>query len=386
MDVPVPSEKLAFFQEQIGLKATEWERLGAHRELYIRHGPDYAAFLHRYFCTIPETRILLDHERQPGNLKQVWAQWFASLFQTRWDEHFLARLWRSGLRHVEVNLDQRYVNLAYILSRQYCHGLAEKAVAPAERHNVLTTVDKMLDLCLLVETHAYLNAAFHCDREVVRGIAHQVRNPITVIGGNIKRLQRTLDTASPTYRTYEAIIQESRRLERMVGDIAVYTDLFQETAQPAVTSLETALRRVLQRLRLGDRVADTRVELHLDPQFPTVFVDPRQLDVLFFHLLENCLEAVEPENPYVAVTSRPQGGAGRFLEIIFFNTGQLPHTDAMNQLFTPFYSSKPTGTGFGLSIARLAASKNLGEVVLEEVPGEGIRSIVTLPLAESAAA
>jgi len=52
----------------------------------------------------------------------------------------------------------------------------------------------------------------------------------------------------------------------------------------------------------------------------------------------------------------------------------------MENLFVPFYSSKPLGTGFGLPIAELAARKNLGDLSLEPVPEQGTRCVVKLPI------
>jgi len=51
----------------------------------------------------------------------------------------------------------------------------------------------------------------------------------------------------------------------------------------------------------------------------------------------------------------------------------------MENLFVPFYSSKPHGTGFGLPIAQLAAKKNQGELYLERVPEQGTKCVIQLP-------
>ena len=55
-----------------------------------------------------------------------------------------------------------------------------------------------------------------------------------------------------------------------------------------------------------------------------------------------------------------------FVEVEIFNNGKSPNLEDMDNLFVPFYSSKPYGTGFGLPIAQLAAKKNMGELYLEK--------------------
>ncbi|MCU0596883.1 MAG: ATP-binding protein, partial [Desulfobacterota bacterium] len=60
--------------------------------------------------------------------------------------------------------------------------------------------------------------------------------------------------------------------------------------------------------------------------------------------------------------------------------GKPPNQEDMDNLFVPFYSSKSHGTGFGLPIAQLAAKKNMGEIYIERVPGQGTRCIIQLPV------
>jgi signal transduction histidine kinase len=101
---------------------------------------------------------------------------------------------------------------------------------------------------------------------------------------------------------------------------------------------------------------------------------------MFYYLLENSLEALDPEDPCIEISSRTVTEGAPFVRIEISNTGTpLNHEEAEN-IFTPFYSSKPLGTGLGLSIARLAARKNLGDIYLEPVPDEGTRCVIRLPV------
>jgi signal transduction histidine kinase len=101
---------------------------------------------------------------------------------------------------------------------------------------------------------------------------------------------------------------------------------------------------------------------------------------MFYYLLQNSLEAVDREDPALRITSKSLGSESAFLQIEIFNTGNPPDSHEIESVFVPFYSSKPYGTGFGLPIARLAARKNLGEVILEPVPNQGTRCIIQLPI------
>jgi signal transduction histidine kinase len=379
-NIAIPHETIAFFRKQLELEDGALKIFEPYRSLFTKRKNEFSQYFYDYFSGIPETKIILEHERKPGNLQKSWAHWFETLFRLKWDDRFFAYLWRSGLRHVEVNLDQRFVNLGYFVVKKYCHDVIEAEISFDERETVLWIIDKMLDMCLLIETHAYISATSKCDREVVRGVAHQLRNPITIIGGNIKRLQDKLDEGSPIHRTYDAIIRESKRLERLVTDIAIYTEVFQEDPEFKIASLKVLISHALEDLFQKERNENIKLEIDLDPSCPYVYGDPKYIKILFYYLLENSMEAVGLDNPCIRISSAPKDDGSNFISVEIFNTGIPPKIEDIQNLYAPFFSSKPTGTGFGLPIARLAAWKNLGNFALVPVPGQGTKCFVTLPV------
>jgi signal transduction histidine kinase len=70
------------------------------------------------------------------------------------------------------------------------------------------------------------------------------------------------------------------------------------------------------------------------------------------------------------------------MRVEIVNTGAPLETQEMERLFAPFYSTKVTGTGFGLAIAQVLARKHYGKIDLEPVSEGGMRVTVTLPRAE----
>jgi len=375
----VPYETLISFQKYLGLNEEELKVLASYGGLFAKSKDEFAEHFYNFFYQIPRARVILEHERQPGFLKQIWADWFGSIFGAKLGRGFFDNLWRSGLRHVEINLDQRFVNLGYCEIRQFCHRIVCTEVPLSSRASVSLAVTRLLDLCLLTETNAYMIATAQCDREVIRGISHQIRNPITVIGGNARRLMKRFDPKSPFYRAFESLLMESKRLERLVTDIGEYIDTFQSESGYAVVRLEEIVSRAIERIP-EERRAHCRLEIELDPLFPDVQGDPEELETMFFYLLENSFEAVSPEDPLVRITSKGRKFTPHFLQVEIFNTGVLPPSESVDALFIPFHSSKPTGTGFGLSIAKLAARKNLASLRLLSVPGGGVKCIIRLPV------
>jgi signal transduction histidine kinase len=378
LDIPVPHERLAWFRKRLGLNNEELKEIGRNRELFLPRKEEFAERLFTYFHEIPETRAILDHEKRSEGLKKIWAHWYTLIFRGSFDDEVLSSLWRSGLRHVEINLDKRFINLSYAFARQFFHEVARGA-AP-RNPALLAALDKVVDFCLLIETHAYVTATSQCDMEVVRGMSHQVRNPLTVIGGSIVRLQRDVEPGSAAERTYKTILMENRRLEHLVKDAVEYTELLQAEPVLRVVPLQGILLNALRRVEEMPEAKIARIEMSLDPESPDVQGDATALETMFDHLLRNSLEAVDPASPLVRISSGVSLADRGFVRVEIYNTGRWPTPRELENVFVPFYSTKPYGTGFGLPIARIVARKSLGDVALEPLPGEGTRCIVMLQI------
>jgi signal transduction histidine kinase len=380
IDTPIPFARLNWFQEKLGLGAREQEHLAKYRDVFLKHKQRFSEEFFRYFWEIKETRIILDHERRGPHLKKLWEQWYEMIFTEAVTPKVLGVLWRSGLRHVELSIDKRFINLGYAFVRQFFHETAKGAVPSADLYAVTTALDKVVDFCVLIETHAYVVATSQCDLEVVRGISHQVRNPLTVIGGNILRLQKKLDPGSPVHQTYETILKENERLEAMVRDAATYSELYQKEPDISEVSLASILSEALKGLEKDRALKGVAIVVELSPEYPDVRGDSKDLETMFHYLLQNSIEAADAQKPLIRVSSRGKEKDLGFVEIEVFNNGKPPNQEEIDNLFVPFYSSKPQGTGFGLPIAQLAAKKNQGELYLERVPEQGTKCVIQLPV------
>ncbi|MBI5057291.1 MAG: hypothetical protein HZB61_11825 [Nitrospirae bacterium] len=378
LNVPVPYEKLLLFQESIGLDSSELKKLGPFKSIFISRKKEFAEYFYGVFLGIPETKLILEHVQTPGVLRKAWAGWFEMLFSSTLDNEFIARLWKIGLRHVEVNLDQRYSNLGFSVARQFCQNIVFTEVPPDQAGAVSQLVNKLLDFCLLIETSAYIEATSRCDIEIIKGIADKIRNRVIVIGGFIRRLHKKSDVNDPAYGIYNSLIMESVSCERMVSDIKTYFDIYEKDPKIMSLPLDKLIRSALDRLQVREKFGNVKIDVRLDASAPQVLGDREELENVFFHILENSLEAVDRKNPVVQVFSIVTDALPNRVRIEIFNTGIPPGPEEMEKIFSPFYSTKPLGTGFGLAIAKLALRKNYGSMTIEPVPEEGTKVIMTL--------
>jgi signal transduction histidine kinase len=170
----------------------------------------------------------------------------------------------------------------------------------------------------------------------------------------------------------------------VVVDSGIYSEMYEQEMQFVENHLETIISGAIQRLRNNEwpvnMIDSIIIDIHSDSEYLKVQGDPGELEMMFYYLLENSLEAVNPENPYIKITSRLKKSQTNFVEIEIFNTGTPVNTNDTENLFVPFYSTKAYGTGFGLPIAQLVVRKSLGDIYLEPVPGKGTKCVISLPL------
>ncbi len=380
--VPVPYGKLQTFREWLGLNEAELRKLDPLKQVLINRKGDFASYFHRFFMDIPEARLIIEHERRPGYLIQAWADWFEALFSRDLDEGFLNYLWSVGVKHVEIRLDKRFSSMGFSVVRQFCQETALAELPPERTAGALMAIDKLVDFCLLVETDAYLATTTRCDAEIIKGIADRIRNPVAVIGGNVSRLLKQVNAADPVYPVYQFIYAQSSKCDRLVRDIKTYMEVFERETRFEPISLAGLLDEVSGKLFARGRYAKPRIDVDIAPDAAHILADRRDMEALFSHLLENGIEALAGEDPLIRISSNRESVRPHSITVTIFNTGVPIREEEVVKLLSPFYSTKPNGTGFGLAIARQAARNNMGWMRLEAVPGKGTQAVLSLPLYE----
>jgi signal transduction histidine kinase len=371
---------------KLQLTEKELALLHQHRAVFISKQHAFAEFIYNSFFDIRETHILIERAGS-DNMKRIWAAWFERLFSKNLDSDFVGYLWRIGLRHVEINLDQRFSNLGFSLARRFCHQIAVENFPASLAAEIMPVVDKLIDFCILVETSAYIDATVHCDLEILKGIADKIRNPVTIIGGNLRRLQRHADPKTALFGDYEFLISSTSHCEDMIADINTYMDVFERETKPEECMLETIIDNMLEKLSQRKKLDGVKVEVIISPDARFVRGDPIELRHLFYHILENALDAARPaKEPYVRINSVPQEDPPHTVRIDIFNNGEVINLTNISNILTPFYSTKAAGSGLGLSIVKLVTRKNFGGIDFKPIALEGTRVTITLQGTETPSA
>ncbi len=379
----VPYHSLESIMSKLQLKESELLILHQHREIFTSRRDEFAAFFYKSFSEVPETHILLERFGKPESLMRTWSGWFERIFTETIDSNFISYLWGIGLKHVAINLDQRFSSLGFSLVRQFIHQITRDNFPPHIAVDILFAADKLVDFCALLETSAYIDATIRCDMEILRGVADKIRNPVTIIGGNLRRLQRKIDPGDPLFKDYDFLISYAVRFEEMVADINTYMDIFQRETSFERCMLDTIMDNMINELSARKRLEGVKVEVNISPTARFVLGDPIELRHIFYHLIENAAEAAgAAQEPLVRISSMSPEKAPHTVRVEVFNNGEVINPANIANILTPFFSTKSRGSGLGLSIAKLAARKNFGDMDFEPVPQSGTKVYITLQSSE----
>ncbi|MEI7448994.1 MAG: ATP-binding protein [Desulfomonile sp.] len=216
--------------------------------------------------------------------------------------------------------------------------------------------------------------------KVAEGIAHEVRNTLTSLGGFALRLNK-IASHDPNISQYTKImLDDVSRLEKMVKTIEDYVKFarfysfhFVRTKLPPL--IEKARESVVQTLNQGE-AASVTFTLKVDDNLQEIQADPTALQEVFYHLILNAYEAM-PRGGRLTVTLKNIDSA---VSIVFTDTGVGIDSTDLNDIFNPFFTAKTSGAGMGLSKVSLLVEEHGGTVKVTSSPMKGTTFEVLLPV------
>ncbi len=221
---------------------------------------------------------------------------------------------------------------------------------------------------------------------IAAGIAHEIKNPLGGIRGAAEILgARASDDKSRS--AAELIVREVDRIALLVDDFMVFTP--GENLRVAPVNIHRVLDEVLT-LTAHDKIgSDVEVERVFDPSIPDLLADADRLSQVFLNLIRNALQAMEGVGGKLEITTRmvldhhllpPNGQPGPSLIVELVDTGPGIEAAVLDEVSTPFFTTRAEGTGLGLAVARHWIARHEGTLQLESTPGVGTTVRVALPL------
>jgi PAS domain S-box-containing protein len=215
--------------------------------------------------------------------------------------------------------------------------------------------------------------------KVVEGIAHEVRNCLTSLGGFALRLQK-VTAGDPTCHRYTSVILDDvARLESMVKEIESYVRFskfytFRFVKTDLVAVIERSRDKVMRKLPEA-LVQSVSFRLQADQAPSRIDADPEALEEVFYNIILNAYEAM-PRGGRITVTIKNLKSA---VSVRLTDTGVGIYSEDLKDIFNPFFTSKTTGAGMGLSKVYLLVEEHRGTIDVSSEPGKGTTVDLLLP-------
>lgn len=227
--------------------------------------------------------------------------------------------------------------------------------------------------------------------EVARQVAHDIKNPLTPIQLAAEHARRVnLDRGEPLSPALDACVST------ILGQVALLRQIASEfssfastpTAHPEPTALGDLVSTVIEPYRMG-LIGRVDIDLSVEEGLPIVAVDRRLLSRALTNIIENALNAMSGRGTLRVDVARAQSesatgtpgdtGAGAGVRLRITDSGVGMDEEALRRIFEPYFSTKTSGTGLGLTIAKRNVELNGGTIAVQSEKGRGTTVTVTFP-------
>ncbi|HQG01503.1 MAG TPA: ATP-binding protein, partial [Fervidobacterium sp.] len=209
--------------------------------------------------------------------------------------------------------------------------------------------------------------------EMAARVAHELRNPISVLGGFTKRLEKNIDVPEARARYIKIISDEIIRLEQIVNEILDFS------REPR--SLEFTIFNINKLINdvyilMEEKIKDKNIlfSFEKDAEEIPVSAEYSRIKQVIINLLQNAIEAT-PNNGKILVESRI--GLDKVV-VSFWNEGTPIDKETMDKLFVPFFTTKVSGTGLGLAICKKIIEDEHKGKIYHEPTEDGNRFVIEL--------
>jgi signal transduction histidine kinase len=216
--------------------------------------------------------------------------------------------------------------------------------------------------------------------EMARQVAHEIKNPLTPIQLSSEHLMRVhKDKGEPLSPVLEecvtSILSQVKLLRQISAEFSSFAS--RPTPHPAPTSLAELIPAVVEPYITG-LAGRVRIDVHVPTSLPVVVVDRTLLARAITNMMENALHAMPGGG---TLTIKAEAGPAT-VRLSVADTGSGMDPEALRRIFEPYFSTKATGTGLGLTIAKRNVELQGGRIHVHSELGKGTTVVIELPIGE----
>ena len=214
--------------------------------------------------------------------------------------------------------------------------------------------------------------------EMTANIAHEIRNPLVIIGGFTKRLAKQVQLDEKDNRYIEIIVGEVSRLEAILNEILDYVKGTPLILGPC--TLNNLLDEILYLLTSDKGWERVRIVKEYQPALPSIVCDLHQIKQVFINIILNAFQAMEGGGKLTLRTEVVLYQNVSCVAVSVADTGGGIDPSLLDNIFNPFFTTKEKGTGLGLAISNKIVMHHNGHMEIRNRAGEGAVFVVYLPI------
>jgi PAS domain S-box-containing protein len=201
--------------------------------------------------------------------------------------------------------------------------------------------------------------------EVAAIVAHEIRSPLSAIGGFARSIMREPEQVERNARSAKIIVEEVQRLERILAELLDFT----KPSEPQLgeVDLRPLLESVAEKARQAPETHGVEIRVVAEEDVATVTADERHVVQILHNLVNNAIQAMPRGG---TVTLRLRKDSDRVC-VDVEDTGEGIPQDRLERIFDAFYTSKPSGTGLGLALCKKLAAQQGAEITVQSQEGVG---------------
>jgi signal transduction histidine kinase/uncharacterized protein (DUF983 family) len=247
-----------------------------------------------------------------------------------------------------------------------------------DRHFYMLNYDQVIEENKKLRDHVFESDKYKMITTLASGVAHEMKNPLTVLKGYCFYLPQRLEDKAFLEKFSKVLDSELSRMYDLVQHLMDYSKPIRFGIKK--TNMMKLMNTVLTTLR--NSIVEQNIEIikeYSEDKPITIESDPHQLGQALSNVLTNAREAM-PEGGTISIAIEKRDG--NEIEIRIKDSGYGVHQEELPFLFDPFYSLKDQNTGLGLSIAQGIIQSHHGHIFIESTIGMGTMVFVRLPIVQ----
>lgn len=210
--------------------------------------------------------------------------------------------------------------------------------------------------------------------EMTAGVSHEIRNPLGIIKSSAQLMKKKMHKLEVHSTIPDIIIEESQRLNNIITDFLDFARPRQADLRPC--DINDIINKNLSFLE--PQIQDQEIIIHkaFHDHLPGISADPDMLYQAFLNILLNCFQSVGKNGAITIVTDYD----ARRVFISFADNGPGIDEDTLEKIWTPFFTTKDTGTGLGLGIVKNIIEAHNGTIRISNGKPTGAVVDIALPI------